>query len=327
MDKAIEVRNLKRVYRRLREPPFVAVDNMNFDVYEGEIFGLLGPNGAGKTTVIKILSTLLYPTEGFVRVGGFDVYRDVESIRSIINLVTGGEVAGYGILTVKESLWMFSQFYGIETKEALRRIEKYLKIVDMWDSRDTFLNKLSTGMVQRINLVRGLITDPKILFLDEPTLGLDVEGGRIVREIIKTWIGEREGRTVLLTTHYMAEADELCDRIAIINRGKLVACDTPENLKASISQDKYFEITVPYSKDLREEFLTNINGKVSIRDFPENGESLISLSLGEDKEIANFITILTQRGLEIKTFRKVEPTLEDVFIKLVGRKFEDEEAR
>jgi len=327
MKKAIEVKNLRRIYKKGKGEPFIAVNDVSFNVDYGEIFGLLGPNGAGKTTTIKILSTLLYPTEGTVTVGGFDVVKESGKIRSIINLVSGGETAGYGILTVKESLWMFSQFYGIETDEAIKRIDKYLKIVEMWDNRNTLLNKLSTGMVQRINLVRGLVSEPKILFLDEPTLGLDIEGARIIRKIVKEWVTENKERAIVLTTHYMAEADELCDRIAIINRGKLVACDTPENLKQSISSEKFFEITTPLLNQPETKLIENINANSSInfKHYSEDSETVILLRLKQEKEIAHIIATLEENNIEIKSLKKVESTLEDVFINLVGKRFEDEE--
>lgn len=327
MEKAIEVKNLRRIYKKGREKPFVAIDNISFEVYYGEIFGLLGPNGAGKTTTIKILSTLLYPTEGEAKVGGYDVINDSNKIRGIINLVSGGETAGYGILTLKESLWMFSQFYGIETDEAMRRIEKYLKLVDMWDNRNTLLNKLSTGMMQRVNLVRGLVSDPKILFLDEPTLGLDIEGARIIRKIVRKWVDEDKERAVVLTTHYMAEADELCDRIAIINKGNLVACDTPESLKKSISAETFFEITTPLlDRDgIRLVENMNKNSSVNFKHYPEESETVLLLRLKQEKEIAHIIAKFEEHNIEIKSLKRVESTLEDVFINLVGRRFEDEE--
>jgi ABC-2 type transport system ATP-binding protein len=326
MEKAIEVKNLRRIYKKGREKPFVAIDDISFEVYYGEIFGLLGPNGAGKTTTIKILSTLLYPTEGEAKVGGYDVINDSNKIRSIINLVSGGETAGYGILTLKESLWMFSQFYGIETDEAMRRIEKYLKLVDMWDNRNTLLNKLSTGMMQRVNLVRGLVSEPKILFLDEPTLGLDIEGARIIRKIVRKWVDEDKERAVVLTTHYMAEADELCDRIAIINKGSLVACDTPESLKKSISAETFFEITTPLLDQDGIKLVESMkNSSVNFKHYPEESETVLLLRLKQEKEIAHIIAKLEEHNIEIRSLKRVESTLEDVFINLVGRRFEDEE--
>jgi ABC-2 type transport system ATP-binding protein len=325
---AIEVKNLKRIFTKAKEKPFIAVDSISFKVRWGEIFGLLGPNGAGKTTIIKIMSTLLYPTEGTVLVNGFDVTKHPREIRERINLVSGGESGGYGILTVGESLWMFSQFYGIPTKIANERIEKYLRIVDIWENRNTLINRLSTGMMQKINLVRGLVTEPKILFLDEPTLGLDVEAAIVIRNIVKDWVKVKDERAVLLTTHYMAEADELCDNIAIINKGKLVACDSPKKLKESIYKDIYFQIEI-------ETLLSNSINKLerlkasgidfSVKHVPEENSSILNLSLKSEKDITKVISLLEEMNLEVKYLKKSEPTLEDVFLKLVGKRFEDEE--
>lgn len=326
--KAIEVKNLKRVFKKSGNT-FFALSGVSFYVNWGEIFGLLGPNGAGKTTTIKILSTLLYPTEGEAFVYGYNVTKEAQKVREVINLVPGGESAGYGVLSVKETLWMFSQFYGIATREANERIEKYLKVVGMWEGRNTLINKLSTGMMQKINLVRGLISEPNILFLDEPTIGLDVEAARIIRNIVKSWVKEKENRAVLLTTHYMTEADELCDRIAIIDIGSLIAFDTPENLKKSVKDGKFFEITTESFNNLEilklKELAKSIQAQLSIKNSIESQEDIITFMFKEEKDISKIITYLTEIGKEIKYLRKVDPTLEDVFLKLVGKSFQDEE--
>lgn len=224
---------------------------------------------------------------------------------------------------------MFSQFYGIPTRTANERIDHYLKVVGMWDSRNTLLNRLSTGMMQKINLVRGLVSDPKVLFLDEPTLGLDVEAARTIRDIVKSWVKEKPERAVILTTHYMAEADEMCNWIAIINRGKIVACNTPKGLKEEISSEKFFELSTDLlsaeeDKRLRE-LLPENSASYTLKSHIEKNESILSLSLVEEKNIADVILILGQMGKTIRNLRKVEPTLEDVFLKLVGKRFEDEE--
>src|SRR5438477_6344125 len=238
---AIKTENLTRVYKIKpdkkskekgeQKKTLVALDGVDLEVYEGELFGLLGPNGAGKTTLIKILTTLLAPTSGVCYVDGLDVVKQAGEVRHRINMVSGGETSGYGILTVRENLWMFSQFYGVTWRDANARITEMLKIVELEDKAGTRISALSTGQRQRINFCRGFITDPKGIFLDEPTLGLDVNAARIVRDFTRDWMQRHPDRTVLLTTHYMAEADELCDRIAIIDHGKVLACDTPANLK------------------------------------------------------------------------------------------------
>src|SRR5215213_2751329 len=214
---AIDARAIRRVYRT--KPPVVALDGVDLEVAPGEFFGLLGPNGAGKTTLIKILTTLLLPSEGTARVFGFDVARETKEIRRIMNIVSGGEHSGYGMLTVREQLWMFSQFYGLGVAEGRRRVEELIEAVGLQEQRLQRVGTLSTGQRQKMNFARGLLNDPWVFFLDEPTLGLDVAAARSVRQLVVTWKAAVPGRTVLLTTHYMAEADELCDRIAIVDHG------------------------------------------------------------------------------------------------------------
>src|SRR3990170_2870629 len=217
-DIAIQTEALGRIYKirggKKKEPKqLVALEDVNLQIQRGELFGLLGPDGAGKTTVIKILTTLLAPSSGRASVVGLDVVRDAHQVRPRINMVSGGEASGYGLLTVRENLWMFSQFYGIPSKDANRRIEELLAQVGLSDRINTKSSDLSTGLRQKMNIVRGFMTDPEVLFLDEPTLGLDVEASRDVRAFIRDWMLQRPGSTVLLTTHYMVEADELCDRV------------------------------------------------------------------------------------------------------------------
>ncbi len=215
---AIETENLGRIYKirgnkkekQIRKE-LVALQDVNIQIEQGELFGLLGPNGAGKTTLIKILVTLLAPTSGRARVAGYDVSREPQKVRPRINMVSGGESSGYGLLTVRENLWMFAQFYGLSSKEANQRIKELLEMVGMADRIHTKSSDLSTGLRQKMNIVRGFLTDPEILFLDEPTLGLDVGASRDVRKFILEWLKADKTRTLLLTTHYMVEADELCD--------------------------------------------------------------------------------------------------------------------
>src|SRR4051812_2578733 len=228
---------------------FVALDQVTLEVRPGELFGLLGPNGAGKTTLIKILTTLLAPSAGAARVDGLDVVAEADLIRPRINMVSGGESSGYGILNVRENLWLFARIYGVPTAVAQERIDKMLGIVGLTDKATSRISHLSTGQRQKMNFCRGFITDPKILFLDEPTLGLDVTSARAIRGFIREWMKERPERTLLLTTHYMAEADELCDRLAIIDRGKVLACDTPANLKRRVQRYPIFELTLAPGAD------------------------------------------------------------------------------
>ena len=199
MSYAVETFDLNRIFKLKKkrkeknktERGVVALDNVNLKIHSGELFGILGPNGAGKTTLIKILSTLLLPTSGTALVDGIDVVKYPEKVRKKINMISGGEHCGYGILTVRETLWMFSQFYGIPAKVAFEKIDELMKILDMEKFAKTKIGKLSTGLRQKLNIMRGFVCDPKIFFLDEPTLGLDVQVSRDVRNYIKKWIKEK----------------------------------------------------------------------------------------------------------------------------------------
>ena len=238
---AIDARGLRRVYS-VKPTPVVALEHIDLEVAPGEFFGLLGPNGAGKTTLIKILTTLLLPSAGTARIFGFDVSQDEKKIRRIMNMVAGGEQSGYGILTVREQLWMFSQFYGLGRTDGWRRVDELIDAVGMGDERLQRVSTLSTGQRQKMNFARGLLNDPWILFLDEPTLGLDVAAARQVRELVVAWKEAVPGRTVLLTTHYMAEADELCERIAIVDHGRILAIGTPDELKRRVQRESIFRL-------------------------------------------------------------------------------------
>jgi ABC-2 type transport system ATP-binding protein len=306
----------------------VALNGVDLEVYQGELFGLLGPNGAGKTTLIKILTTLLAPSGGVAYVDGLDVVKQSQEVRRRINMVSGGETSGYGILTVRENLWMFSQFYGVSWKDAHQSIDEMLKIVELEDKANTRISSLSTGQRQRMNFCRGFITDPKVIFLDEPTLGLDVNAARIVRDFTRDWMSRHPDRTVLLTTHYMAEADELCDRIAIIDHGKVLACDTPANLKRMLQKQPVFEIDVTGITDRSIADLQKAPGVVWVTGEAVEGGGAFKLKfiLQDESAIASVINALTALNAGIVSLQKNEPTLEDVFLKLVGRSLTAEDS-
>ncbi|MBO9362095.1 MAG: ABC transporter ATP-binding protein [Thermoflexus sp.] len=320
---AVRTERLTRVYRVTHwrgQPPRerVALHEVDLEIPSGELFGLLGPNGAGKTTLIKILTTLLLPTSGRAWVAGHDVVAQPEAIRRRINMVAGGESCGYGLLTVRENLWMFSQFYGLDNRTARRRIEELLERFGLRDRGDSKMSDLSTGLRQKVNLIRGFLTDPQILFLDEPTLGLDVNAARQIRSFIREWVRERPGRTILLTTHYMLEADELCDRVAIIDRGRILACDTPGNLKRQLQRDAVFSLEI----DGLEGWFPSLQGIPGVRQAyyrPRDGQAEVDLILEEEGAIGPVISALTAHSAHILALRKREPTLEDVFVCLVGR--------
>ena len=323
---AISVTGLRRVYD-VKPRNVTALDGVDLEVAPGEFFGLLGPNGAGKTTLIKILTTLLLPTSGEARIFGFDVATDFRRIRRVMNMVAGGEQSGYGILTVREQLWMFSQFYGLGTREGWRRVDELIDAVGMSEQRLQRVSTLSTGQRQKMNMARGLLNDPWILFLDEPTLGLDVSAARGIRELILDWKAAVPGRTVLLTTHYMAEADELCERIAIVDRGRILAIDTPDALKKRIQRESIFRLEVDHL-DGGPAMLGRLPGVVSAALAAESDAEaqrvVVNLVLVEDAALGGVVSSLGGLGSHILALRKSEPTLEDVFVELVGRGFADD---
>ena len=330
MSHAVETKELTRkfkVKKASKDSPsqITALDRVNITVKTGELFGLLGPNGAGKTTLIKILSTLLSPTAGTALVDGIDVSKNAHEVRKRINMVSGGEHSGYGILSVRENLWMFSQFYGVENQTAYRRIDEMIDILGLTEFKKTKIGKLSTGMRQKMNLIRGFVTNPKILFLDEPTLGLDVQISRDVRKYVKSWVKNSSEKTILLTTHYMAEADELCDRVAIIDQGKVIACDTPFNLKRMLKQEAVFHIEV----NLTTENLARFSGISGVKNFayehkPDVAKTELKFILESDSVITQVTDALETDGTKIISLSKTEPSLEDVFVALVGKGLENE---
>lgn len=329
MSFSIETYDLTRIFKSKQNGRInivKALDNINLKVSKGELFGLLGPNGAGKTTLIKILCTLLFPTSGKAYVNGYDILKDTSKIREIINVASGGETPGYGILTVRENLWFFSQLYGIENRLAKERINELLEIVDLKDKANERLNKLSSGMKQKLNIARSLLNDPQILFLDEPTLGLDVISAHQIREYIKNWIKKKENRTIFLTTHYMAEAEELCDRVAIIDEGRIIACDTPENLKRIISKGSSFEIEITYLNDEKINLLKSLKGIKAFSFNHKNDKSLTIIKIIVENEsiISDVISKILNLKSKVISLRKIEPTLETVFMSLVGKGLEND---
>ena len=231
METVIEVKNLKRDYAthkgviRRKKEVIHAVKDISFSVTKGEIFGLLGQNGAGKTTTIKMLTTLLAPTDGVCKVLGYETFGEEKKIRRRINFIFGGELGVYRRLSARDNLRYFGNLYLIDKKTQEERIDNILKLVDLYDRADDLAETYSKGMIQRLQIARGLMNDPEIIFMDEPTVGLDPLGARMLRDIILKL--KEEGRTVLLTTHYLPEAEELCDRMVIMKKGEIVAKGTP----------------------------------------------------------------------------------------------------
>jgi ABC-2 type transport system ATP-binding protein len=307
-DYIIQVDNLVKKYGQL-----VAVDHISFDVAPGEIFGFLGPNGAGKTTTINILCTLARPTSGKATLNGFDVVRQQNQVRHSIGLVFQDSSLD-DRLTGMHNLSFHAMVYNVPAAVRNKRIEQVLKMVDLWDKRNNFVRTYSGGMKRRLELARGLLHYPKVLFLDEPTLGLDPQTRNHIWEYVLQ-LQKQEGTTVFLTTHYMDEAEK-ASRIAIIDHGKLVAMDTPVNLKHLVGKD-IVTVRTGDNKKAAEEIKSHYGTEaMSVGDqltfSVENGEEFLPLFI---KEFSVNITSISLR----------HPTLEDVFLKLTGREIREEE--
>ncbi|HEY6868087.1 MAG TPA: ABC transporter ATP-binding protein [Candidatus Eisenbacteria bacterium] len=332
---AVETEGLTRTFRGARargrgtpaQAEVRALAGVDARIERGEIFGLLGPNGAGKTTFLKILTTLLYPTAGRARVVGYDVVRDPREVRRRISLVSGGETSGYGILTVRECLWMFSQFYGVPNRVAWPRIDELIRVVDLEEQKHMRINRLSTGQRQRMNFARGFVSDPEVIFLDEPTLGMDVNAARALRAYVARWVRARAGRTVLLTTHYMAEAEELCDRIAIIDRGRVLACDSVPGLRRQVQGGQHVELEVRAADGAPPDLATIAGVQAAWgAPHPERGTRALKFRLPPDLPLVSVLHQLEGAGVTVDGVATRETNLEDVFIAVVGRGLEDTEA-
>ncbi len=320
---AIEVNHLKRVYRaaivvfKRSIKEVVAVDDISFSVEKGELFGLLGPNGAGKTTTVKMLATLLIPTAGNISIMGFDVVKQANEVRKRIGFIFGGERGLYWRLSAEDNLRYFASLYGADPEVSKKRIPYLLEMVGLKGRGNERVEGYSRGMKQRLHVARTLLHDPEVLFLDEPTIGLDPVGAREFRQVILDL--QTEKKTILLTTHYMFEADALCDRIAVIDKGCTVALDTPGGLKKHVSDLSIVEME---TFGAPEEVL---NG---IRALP-----FVDAVSVEDQDQRQLLKVQTERGAEAvpdlmaaldgqRVGRVIvrEPTLEDAYVRLVGGK-------
>lgn len=312
---AINVDSLTRTFNGL-----TAVDAVTFSVPEGELFGLLGPNGAGKTTTINMLSTLLRPTAGRAEIAGFDIVRNRDSVRRNIGIVFQ-EPALDGKLTGRENLEFHAMMYGLGRAERRRRIEEVLGLVELADKTDVLVEKYSGGMKRRLEIARGLIHRPRVLFLDEPTLGLDAQTRRRIWEYVKALNRER-GVTIVLTTHYMEEADFLCDRVAIMDAGRFAALDSPRSLKDLMGGDV---VSLEVDGDPAR-FLDEFSGVdwVKTRSLHE-GSLVLTMERGE-RRIPEIVLLAQERGLAVTCVHLRKPSLEDVFLHFTGRTIREREA-
>jgi len=297
---------------------FVAVDDISFDIPEGEIFGLLGPNGAGKTTTISMLATMLRPDAGTATIDGHDIIKDEDGVRKSIGIVFQDQSLDEE-LTAWENMDFHGRLYRIPKKVRLERTAELLDLVGLEERKDDIVKTFSGGMRRRLEIARGLLHRPKVLFLDEPTLGLDPQTRNYLWEYIEKLSREMK-ITVIITTHYMDEADRLCGRIAIVDKGQIVALDTPENLKKRIGGDVITIKSPDYSQkiaDLNESWIENI----------EQYDGFFSVALHDAEEhVSELIELLINRKVKITSVSVHKPTLEDVFLYYTGRTIRDEES-
>jgi ABC-2 type transport system ATP-binding protein len=316
----VEAQNLHRTYRthtgtlRRRVKEIEAVKGVSFAIEKGELFGLLGPNGAGKTTTIKMLITLLIPTDGTARVLGYDVVKDAREVRKRIGYVFGGERGVYERLSGYDNLRYFAELYGVPPKIQKQRIEELLELVGLKGREHERTEGYSRGMKQRLHVARGLLHDPEVLFLDEPTIGLDPVGARELRATIASLTAA--GKTILLTTHYMFEADALCDRIAVISKGEIVAEGTPGQLKSRVESGSVTEVEVYGVPEETVERLRLLDGVLSV--WVEEREQAQVLSVQTRADVQLTAAILGHlNGANVGRVSHREPTLEDAYVALV----------
>jgi len=317
----VEAHDLHRTYRtstgtlRRKWKNVEAVKGVSFGIEQGELFGLLGPNGAGKTTTIKMLITLLIPTSGTAKVLGYDVVKDAREVRKRIGYVFGGERGVYERLSGYDNLRYFAELYGVPPKEIRPRIESLLELVGLKGREQERTEGYSRGMKQRLHIARGLLHDPPVVFLDEPTIGLDPVGARELRATIASLASA--GKTILLTTHYMFEADALCDRIAVINRGEIVADGTPADLKRGVAQGAVVEVEVFGVPEGCVERVRELDGVKSVSVEEREQAQVLIVQTQADVEPTQGI-LGTLDGANVGRISRREPTLEDAYVALVA---------
>ena len=312
---AIEVEHIVKKYG-----DFTAVDDISFAVNDGEIFGLLGPNGAGKSTLIRMMTTLIPITSGRALIGGHDVSKEADAARRMIGVIPQALTSDLD-LTVEENLNIYAKLYDVPAKERKRSIDELLGLVDLTKWRDAQTKTLSGGMRRRLEIARGLVHHPKIFFLDEPTTGLDPVSRVAVWEMLGNIKSHRQ-LTILITTHYMDEADRLCDRIAIVDHGKLVALDAPMALKASVPGSNVIEAQFENVPDDCEKKLYALDNVTSVQ---HEGAGMYRVLTGNgSRTTTELVEMAVQVGASIKSLSVQNTTLDDVFVHYTGRQLRDE---
>jgi ABC-2 type transport system ATP-binding protein len=311
----IEVKNLTKTFNK-----FVAVDDISFDVKKGEIFGLLGPNGAGKSTTIRMLSTLARPTKGTATIGGYDIVKNDNDVRGLIGIVSE-KMMMYNRLTARENLWFFGSLFNMPKDVLEKRIDELLELVQLSKWKNSQVGTFSTGMRQRMNVIRALLNLPQMLFLDEPTLGLDPQSTVEIREFIKK-INRENSTTILITTHMMSEADLLCDRIGIMDHGKIVALDTSTNLKKLISGANTTILKLEIA-NLTPELITMIRSLKCVETVSQDNSTHVKVHAHGDEAFDTIIDAIRAKKAKIDSIENLQPTLEDVFLHITGHEVRD----
>jgi ABC-2 type transport system ATP-binding protein len=311
----IEVKNLTKMFN-----DFVAVDSISFDVKKGEIFGLLGPNGAGKSTTIRMLCTLSRPTKGTATIGGYDIVKNDTEVRKLVGIVSEKMIM-YNRLTARENLFFFGNLFNIPRDVLNKRIDDLLELVQLTKWKGSQVGTFSSGMRQRMNVIRALLNMPQVLFLDEPTLGLDPQSTVEIREFIKKINRENE-TTILITTHMMGEADLLCDRIGIIDHGKIVALDTSTNLKRMISGANTTILKLEIA-NLTPDLIATIRTLKCVETVSQENSTHLKIHAHGDDAFDTIIDAIRAKKTKIDSIENLQPTLEDVFLHITGHEVRD----
>jgi ABC-2 type transport system ATP-binding protein len=299
----------------------VAVDSLDLEVQQGEFFGLLGPNGAGKTTSIKMLATILTPSAGEAAIDGYDVLRDREAVRASINVVQSGGWLGFDHnVSIRWNLRVWGRIYGLSRREAARRTDEVLDAVGLLDKAEESSGVLSSGQRQRLALAKGFLTQAPILLCDEPTVGLDPNAAYSARSLLKDEVNRKRGQTVLLTTHYMQEADQLCDRVAIMDRGRVIACDTPDRLKGSVLARALVLEIASFHADSLLAFKRLHSDWHLVERLNQEGSGSIRVLTSRNEAETSVVDAAASSGARVIGWIPDEITLEDVFIVLTGRR-------
>ena len=314
-DSMIEVRNLTKKFGK-----FTAVDSISFDVKKGEIFGLLGPNGAGKSTTLRILSTLARPTSGSAAINGYDIVKDDNKVRETLGIVSEKMII-YDRLTAKENLWFFGCLFGIPKEKLTKRIDDLLALVNLTQFKDKQVGTFSTGMRQRMNVIRALLNEPQVLFLDEPTLGLDPQSSVEIRDFVKK-LNKEKGTTIIITTHMMVDADILCDRIAIVDHGKIIALDTSANLKKATVGANTLIIKLEIS-NLTGSMADKIKLLSCVDAVTQESETKLRIIVHGETAFDEILDVVRGMKGKISSMENVQPTLEDVFLHITGHGVRD----